>query len=135
MTRGGDEGQASVELALVAPLLLTMLLGVVQVALVARDEILVVHAARAGARAAAVDADPGAARAAAAESTALKPDRLSTETSHRGGSDDLVIVTVRYRSPTEVPLVGRLLPDVVLEANAAMRDESVGHAPPGAHGG
>jgi hypothetical protein len=37
----------------------------------------------------------------------------------------MVIVSVRYRSPTDVPLVGRLLPEIVVEAKAAMRDESV----------
>lgn len=124
MTAGRDEGQSSVELALVLPLVVTVLLAVVQVALIGRDEVLVVHAAREAARAAAVDASPGAARRAAVGAAALKADRLSTETSHRGGSPDTVTVVVRYRAPTEVPLVGRLLPDVVLEANAAMRDET-----------
>ncbi|HWI04001.1 MAG TPA: TadE/TadG family type IV pilus assembly protein [Acidimicrobiales bacterium] len=47
MRRGrADEGQASVELALVLPLVMMLLLAVVQLGLLVRDQILVVHAAR-----------------------------------------------------------------------------------------
>ena len=124
MTAGRDEGQSSVELALVLPLLVVLLLAVVQVALVARDEVLVVHAARAGARAAAADDSPAAAGHAARSAAALDSGRLSTRTSYQGGRSGTVTVVVRYRAPTDVPVVGRLLPDVNLEANAAMRVES-----------
>ena len=61
--------------------------------------------------------------AAIASVPALKPDRLSTETSHRRGSPDIVTVDVSYRAPTDVPLVGPLLPDVVITGKAAIRDE------------
>ena len=37
----------------------------------------------------------------------------------------MVTVSVTYLAPTEVPIVGRLLPDVRLVAKAAMRDETV----------
>ena len=53
--RRGDGGQASVELALVLPLVVLLLLAVVQLGLLVRDQILVVHAAREAAREAAVD--------------------------------------------------------------------------------
>jgi hypothetical protein len=36
---------------------------------------------------------------------------------------ELVTVRVSYRSATEVPVVGPLLPDPVLDARAAMRVE------------
>jgi hypothetical protein len=49
-----------------------------------------------------------------------------TETSHQGGSV-IVSVSVEYRAPTDVAVVGPLLPDIVLRAKAAMRTES-GHA-------
>ena len=57
MTLGkrGARGQATVELALVLPLILTMVLLALQIGLLARDQVLVVHAAREGARAAATD--------------------------------------------------------------------------------
>jgi len=119
----GDEGQAAVELALVLPLVLLLLLLVVQVALVARDQVLVVHAAREGARAAAVDPRPGVARQAIVGGTALKPAHLSVETSYREGSVT-VMVDVRYRSVTDLPLVGRLVPDPIVGAKATMRVET-----------
>jgi Flp pilus assembly protein TadG len=62
-----------VELALVLPLVLLLLLGVVQVGLVVRDQILVVHAAREAAREAAVDPAPGAARRAALAGSTWSP--------------------------------------------------------------
>jgi Flp pilus assembly protein TadG len=48
---GPDRGQATVELALVLPLVAMLTLAIVQVALVARDQNLVTHAAREAARA------------------------------------------------------------------------------------
>ena len=126
MRRDRDEGQAAVELALVLPLVVLLLLAVVQVTVVARDQVLVVHAARNAARAAAVDAGrPGAPRRAATSDGTLKASRLEVEV-HTVGGDvrDLVVVELRYDSPTDVPLVGPLLPDVRLGAKAAMRSES-----------
>jgi len=115
-----------VELALVLPLVATLALVVVQVAVLARDQLLVVHAARVAAREAAVDISPMAAQEAAVRSApALKAARVSTETSHEGGEPTMVIVSVSYRAPTAVPIVGRLLPDIRLKAKAAMRDETV----------
>lgn len=118
----GQAGQASVELALLLPVLALVLLAVVQVALVARDHVLVVHAAREGARAAAVDPAPGAAPAAAVAGSTLDVERLSVDTGARTSSRT-VVVSVRYRAPTAVPLVGTLIPDVLLRAKAAMRVE------------
>ena len=128
--RKGEEGQATVELALLLPVVLALALLVVQVALLARDQLLVVHAARTAAREAAVEPDPARARTAAAEAAvrsapSLKTARVSTETSYEGGGPTMVTVSVTYRAPTEVPIVGGLLPDVELKANAAMRDETV----------
>lgn len=108
------------ELALALPLVALLLLAVVQVGLVVRDQVLAVHAAREGARAAAVDRAPAAARDAALAGSGLRPDRLTVEVQRTG----LVRVSIRYRSPTELPLIGPLLPDIPVRANAAMRVES-----------
>ena len=126
MNQGGDEGQAATELALVLPLLVALLLCVVQVAVVARDQILVVHAAREAARQAAVGAPPAEVRAAAARAAGVKVELVTTDSSYQGGSPDIVVVRVRLRSFTDIPLVGPLLPDPVLWAKAAMRPE-LGH--------
>ncbi len=124
-TRRGDRGQATVELALVLPLVAVLVLVVLQVGLVLRDHLLVAHAAREAARAAAVaDGDPGsAATDAARRSGGLDPGRMVVRT---GSSGDRVRVHVTYRSTTDVPLVGLLLPDVSLDGEASMRSEASG---------
>lgn len=119
-----DRGQSSVEVALLLPFVAVLLLGVVQVGLVVRDQVLVVHAAREAARAAAVDPAEGAARDAAEAATALAPARLDIAVSPRGEVGSRVSVTVTYASPTVVPVVGRLLADVTVTARATMRLES-----------
>ena len=124
MRRGsGDGGQAAVELALVLPLVVTVLLVVVQVGLVVRDQILVVHAAREAAREAAVDPGADAPKRAALEGSGLAADRLTVTSAGRGAAGSRVRVEVRYRAPTAVPLVGAAMGDVTLEAAATMRVE------------
>jgi hypothetical protein len=123
MARRGEGGQATVELVLVLPVVVLALLLVIQMGLIARAQVLVVHAAREGARAAAVDG-PDAARAAVEASPGLADGRIkvvsATDTSR---SVDLVRVEVRYRVPTDVPLVGPLVGDPTLTAVVAMRAE------------
>ncbi len=118
-----DRGQSTVELALVLPVVVMLALAVVQVGLVVRDQIRVVHAAREGARAAAVSAEEQVAAAAVERNGGLSGDRVSVSTRGRGvvGSD--VTVVVEYRAPTDLPLVGPLVPDLVLTARATMRVE------------
>jgi len=116
----GARGQAAVELALGLPLVFIALLAVVQVVLVARDQIAVLHAAREGARAAAVDRDVGAAGVAAREALGLDLGRVSVDATRAG---DRVRVVVHYRSATDVPLVGSLLGDIDLSGSATMRAE------------
>ena len=121
--RRREGGQATVEVALLLPLVATMLLGVVQVGLVVRDQVLVTHAAREAARAAAVDPQLSVAREGAESGARLDPSRLDVTL---GGSTDpggRLTVTIRYRSPTTVPLVGQLLGDRSLTAEATMRVE------------
>lgn len=61
MTARDDGGQATVEFALALPLLAVLLLAVVQVGLVVRDQVVLVHAAREAARAVAIRESPGSA--------------------------------------------------------------------------
>jgi len=124
MTRGdarvaSDRGQASVELALVLPVLILFLLGLVQTALVARDQVLVQDAARAAAREASVGADANRVRDAARRSLA----GVDVEVDRVGGVGEPVVVVARYHDRTDLPLVGRLFPDVDLRARATMRAE------------
>ena len=113
----GGEGQAAVELALALPIVFLVVLAVVHVGLVARDQVLVTHAAREAARAAAVGADP---QAAARTSSNLDPSAMSVEVSRQG---DNVRVVVRYRSDPGVPLIGMWVHPRTLTATAVMRVE------------
>ena len=119
-----DRGQASVELALLLPIVVLLLLAVLQVGLLARDVVLVTHAAREAARAAATDPDATAAQEAAAGSAGLRRDRISVEVRGRGEPGSRVSVTVTYRAPTAVPLVGALVGDRTLVSTATMRVET-----------
>jgi Flp pilus assembly protein TadG len=116
--RGHDsEGQASVELALALPIVFVVLLAVVHVGLVARDQVLVTHAAHEAARAAAVGAD---AQGAARSSAGLTSSALTVTESRAG---DWVRIDVAYESDPGVPLIGRLVRRRTLHATAVMRVE------------
>ena len=121
--QGAERGQGTVEVALALPVVVVMMLAVVQVGLVGRDQLLVWHAAREAARAAAVEPNPGAARSAAVGAAGLQPGRLVVSLGGGTTAGDLVTATVRYRSPTEVPIVGRLIGDVDMSAAVTMRVE------------
>ena len=116
---GDDRGQAAVELALALPVVVLHLLGMLQVALVGRDQLAVELAAREAARAAAVSADPvAAARLAAERVTSLRPLQIAVTA---GG--DTVTVTVSHPSATDVAMVGRVIGDVELRASVTMAVE------------
>lgn len=98
------------------PLAVVLLLGLLQVALVGRDQLALELLAREAARAAAVSAEPDAAATAAAHRvTTLMPLEISVAV-----GAGTVTVTVRHRSITDVPLAGRLVPDANLQASATM---------------
>lgn len=125
MTRRGDHGQSTVEFALVLPLVVLVVMFIVQAGFVVRDQVLVTHATREAARAAAVsDADRlEAAVRAARQAGELEVDRLGVTVSMLEG-DSSVRVVVSYRSQTDLALVGALVPDITLDASVVMRVES-----------
>lgn len=115
-----DKGQAVVELALVLPVVCLMFLALIQVGLVVHSQLLVVHAAREGARAAAVDIRPGAAEAAVWGGTSLGADRTKVDVLTEG---DRVVVKVRYQFEADLPLIGGLVKNRELSASATMQIE------------
>jgi len=124
MRRAGDEhGQATVELALCLPIVLFVLGALVEVGLIAADQVRLWHAAREAARVAVVDSDPSAARRAAEgagfESLSLA---IQPEPALRRAGDPLS-VTVEYDRPATMPVIGALFERVDLEAHATMRIE------------
>ena len=77
MRNRSGRGSAAVEFALVLPILLLLALATVQVGLLVRDDLVLVGAARAGARQAAVSADDGSVRDAVEQGAAgLDPSLL-----------------------------------------------------------
>ena len=114
-----DRGQAAVEFAIVVPAVVVLVLGIVQVVSVAGRQIALEHAARAGARAASVAADPSAAaRSRVVATTSLDPITVTTTATATS-----VTVTVSYTDPTSAPIVGNVIGDVELEASATMPRE------------
>lgn len=116
-------GQAAVELALTMPLLTVFLLLILQLALLGRDAVLVSHAAREAAREAAVTARADRIQEAGRAAGGLRPSRLTVRPGPRGAPGTRTTVAVSYRSPTEVPLIGRMVPDVTFRASATTRVE------------
>lgn len=115
--RTTDGGQATVELALALPFVAVALLLVVQVGLVVRAQVLVVHAARETARAAAVGESPP-------PPDGLDPARTTVEVSGAGGgAGGRVTAVVAHRLSTDLPVVGVLVSDVVVRGTATMRVE------------
>jgi Flp pilus assembly protein TadG len=114
----GQTGQASVEFALVLPLVAVMAYGLVVVGIAVRNELAVELAAREGARAAAVSTDPtGAASAAAARAVRLPLD-VSTVDDGR-----TVTVTVTFTDTVDIAIIGGLVGPVTHRATVTMAIE------------
>lgn len=118
-----DSGQSTVELALILPLLAVALLMTLQCGLLARDQIVATHAAREGARVAAVDPDPAAVERAVRSAGSLEAGRLTVRVGNRGRPGTRVRVEITYRSPVRIPLLRNLVDDVVFRTEATMRVE------------
>jgi len=115
--RDGDRGQATVEFALVLPLLVLCLAGVVWVGQLMSVQVQLENAAREGARAAAVEPDRASSVAFAAVGRVIDGAAVSTSV-----ETQFVVVTVRIDVPG-VPLVG--VGARTLEADAIMRREDL----------
>jgi Flp pilus assembly protein TadG len=119
MGRRRDRGQAAVEFAVALPVVVVLVLGIVQVVIVAGRQAALEQLARVGARAASVAADPPSAAAAAVErSSSFRPVEVRTTMS---GTD--VTVVVEFVDPTDVPIIGAVLGERSLSATATMRRE------------
>lgn len=121
MRNGHQRGQATVELALVLPVVIVLLLAVVQVGQVVRYRVVVVHTAREVARAAAVSPT-----APSVEDVGRRHDLDLARLGVQVGPPDaagFVRATVAYEIATDVALVGPLVPDVSVEATAEMLAE------------
>jgi Flp pilus assembly protein TadG len=120
----GQRGQSTVELALCLPIVALLVALVVQVGVVTVNNARLWHAAREGARAAAVTDDLDEIRAAA-EAAGVRPiDVLVTPEATDRAQGSPVTVSVRHRPSLTLPVLGRFLDDLTLEAEATMRIET-----------
>ena len=124
--RGGQRGSAAVEFALVLPLVLILALATLELALITKDQLVVLDGARAGARQGAVVTDDASVRQAVLQAAVgLDPSRLTVEVRRDGGVGTAVEVTVTYAAPIAIPLVAWLFPsEIDLSSTAAMRQET-----------
>jgi Flp pilus assembly protein TadG len=122
-----ESGSAVVEFALLLPILLLVLLGVVQIGVLANDRLLLAQAARAGARQAAVQEDEAAVREAAESAGAgLDPERLRLEVDRAGERGSPVTVSLSYEVPIAGVLAVWLLPATVTISTAATLRQEFG---------
>ena len=105
-------------MALALPLVCLALLGVVQVAVVVRAQLVVDHLTREAARAAAPAAAPATAAQASVAAAGVPATSVQVAVEARR-----VRVTVRSMQPTDVPLIGLLVPDIVVEHSVVMQRE------------
>ena len=112
-------GQATVEFALLLPIIVFVFLALIQVALLVRDRLAVVHAAREAARAASVDPDPASAVRAAHRTL----PNAKVHVGPRPSVGEPITVEVEYRAISNVPVVGALFPDPVFTSRVVMRVE------------
>jgi len=119
-----ERGSAALEFALVLPLLLVLTLAMVQVGLIVRDDLVLVGAARAGAREAAVTSDDARIRDAVDQAAAdLDPEAVGLTVTHSKRGDPASVSLV-YEDPVRVPFVSWLFPSTItLHASSEMRQE------------
>lgn len=118
---GDERGQSTVEFALILPLILLLLLSLLQVGTMFRDQLLVSGAAREAAREAAVTADVARIEAAARRSAPGLD--LSIRLSRGPMRGDVARVVVSAH-PIALPLVGRIVSGRSVSGAASMRIET-----------
>lgn len=127
-----ERGASAVEFALVLPILMVLVLGLIQFGFIFFHYISITHASREGARWAALeqpDADvrlkvKNSAPGLALTDADIDIDPAGDRSSHIG---DPVKVTVRYKTPVIAPLIGDVIgvagPDITLSSSATQRIE------------
>lgn len=111
-------------MALLLPVVVLVVLLVAQIGLVWRDQLLVVHAAREGARMSAVTSDPATIREAAIGAIDVDSGRLRVSVDRRDGPGGLTTVKVTMSPLSAAPLVGRALGGRSVSASTTMLVEA-----------
>ncbi len=115
----GTEGASSVEFALLLPVLVMLLTGIIQLGMAYSNYISITHAAREGARLAAVDRySDGVVRERAYP---VVPDSVSLSFPHGNAHGEEAVVTVTYTKRIDIPFWG--IVSVPISSQAGMRIE------------
>ncbi|MHB1128659.1 MAG: TadE family protein [Ilumatobacteraceae bacterium] len=115
----GDNGQATVELAVVLPFIVLLAAAFIQCGLIVADQLAVWNAARSAARAAVISADPElSSRQAARAAVTLRPLQVTLTI-----FDDVISAQVTYIDRTDLPFIGLLFPNITLAATVVMPRE------------
>lgn len=120
--RGVEIAQATIEFALVLPLVVMVFLLGVDAVLLARDELLVAHCAREGARRASLTGDPGETTAVVHARGAPSSATVTLSTSGNEQSET-VSVTVRWNVRDRLLILGHLGRDITVEHTTVMLRE------------
>lgn len=123
---GRDAGQSTVELALVLPLVLFLVLGLLQVGVMVRDQIMLLGAAREGVRQAIVTPDRSDIFTAASAAAPGLRLTVGVERGTQRGDPARVEVSA---PPVPLPVVGAMVSNLTLRAEATMRMERSDDAP------
>lgn len=113
--RRGSRGQATVEMALVLPILIWLLIGLVDIARMANAYLIIQHASREAVRLGITGAsDVQVTQRALAQSTTLDQTRLTVTVTPTGtrntGSDVTVTIHYRYRVLALMGIIGNDVP-------------------------
>jgi hypothetical protein len=120
-------GQATLELALCLPLLVVMVMGVIQVGLLVREQLQLELTVREAARAAARSTDPHATASEVITRMSDDPSMIIEVSLLPGpvAGTEMVRVQVTTRSQISLPLIGALLTPRSVTATATMAREPV----------
>ena len=117
-----DSGQATVELALVMPLIIGLVMIVLAAGLLVRDQLAVWHAASAGARAASISPDsPDVVQQAVKDEIGLRPFHIQIVRDQQ-----LITVEVQYPRTINLWLIKHIVPPLTLSASVTMHVQDVG---------
>ena len=108
LARGRERGAAAVEFALVLPILIMLVFGIIEFGRGYHAKVELTGAVREGARALALGKTTGEAAAAtidAAPGLSLTASNISTVSCPAGGADGTARVTATYGVPYNIPLV------------------------------
>jgi Flp pilus assembly protein TadG len=118
-----QHGQTTVEFAAILPLVMLVAVALVEIGLLAADQVRLWHAAREAARVAVVNPDEAQAEAAARRNGFETLDVAITPGAVERRQGDPLTVRLAYDRPGEVPIVRYLFSGVTLRAQATMRIE------------